>query len=115
MSRRFLGLIGAAAVILAVAVLLKLTPISIGGQAPTAGASAKAGEAPKTPWGEPDLQGIWTEDFQTPLQRSPQYATREFFTDEERAAQDKQRVAAPNGDDRVAPRGSEQDVSGAYN
>ena len=23
----------------------------------------------KTPWGEPDLQGIWTDEFDTPLQR----------------------------------------------
>jgi hypothetical protein len=114
MNKRFLGLIGVAVVILAATMLLKLTPVPIGGQAPTA-ASAKAGEAPKTPWGEPDLQGIWTEDFQTPLQRSPQHANREFFADEERVVQDTQRVAAPRADDRVAPRGSEQDVSAAYN
>src|SRR5579872_5470093 len=35
------------------------------GQAPTAPvkteASAKAAPAPKTAWGEPDLQGIWTD------------------------------------------------------
>ena len=23
-------------------------------------------EAPKTPWGEPDLQGIWKDEFDTP-------------------------------------------------
>ena len=28
----------------------------------------------KTPWGEPDLQGIWTVEPDTPFQRSPKYA-----------------------------------------
>jgi hypothetical protein len=27
----------------------------------------------KTSWGEPDLQGIWTVETDTPLQRSPKY------------------------------------------
>jgi hypothetical protein len=29
---------------------------------------ASAQTALRTPWGEPDLQGIWTEEFDTPLQ-----------------------------------------------
>jgi hypothetical protein len=28
-----------------------------------------AATALKTPWGEPDLQGIWTDEVETPLQR----------------------------------------------
>ena len=32
----------------------------------------------KTPWGEPDLQGIWTDEFDTPLQRPAKYANRSF-------------------------------------
>jgi hypothetical protein len=42
--------------------------------------SAPAG-ALKTPWGEPDLQGIWTDEFDTPLQRPAKYADQEFFTE----------------------------------
>jgi len=34
---------------------------------------AKADEM-VTPWGEPNLQGIWTAEFDTPLQRSAKYA-----------------------------------------
>src|SRR5215813_14909151 len=45
----------------------------------------------KTPWGEPDLQGIWTEEFDTPLQRPPKYANQEFFTAGQRAELDKAR------------------------
>src|SRR5260370_24160798 len=38
----------------------------------------------KTPWGEPDLQGIWTDEFDTPLQRPDKYANQEFFTEAQR-------------------------------
>jgi hypothetical protein len=43
-------------------------------QAPVASATAPAA-ALKTPWGEPDLQGIWTEETDTPLQRPAKYAS----------------------------------------
>jgi hypothetical protein len=46
----------------------------------------------KTPWGEPDLQGIWTSVFDTPLQRSPKYADQQFFTEAQRAELDKERA-----------------------
>ena len=66
------------------------------------------------PWGDPDLQGIWTDPYQTPLQRPTQFANKEFFTDEERAKLDEQRAGIPRRDQRVE-RGSERDVAGAYN
>ena len=117
MRRRFLELIGVAAAVMAVIVLLKLTQVPVAGQAArptaTAGAAATTGPAAKTPWGEPDLQGIWNDEYQTPLQRSPKYAAKEFFTDAERAALDKQRAVIE-----LRPRqekGSERDVAGAYN
>jgi hypothetical protein len=68
----------------------------------------------KTPWGEPDLQGIWTVETDTPFQRSPKYANQEFFTDAQRAELDKERSALRGRDNR-GERGSERDVSGAYN
>ncbi len=108
MRKRFLGLIGVAAVIVAVTVLLKLAPASLMGQA------AKAEPAPRTAWGDPDLQGIWTDDYQTPLERPRQFANKEFFTEAEIAALDKQRAAILRQDHRE-PKGSERDVSGAYN
>src|SRR5260221_6790990 len=46
-----------------------------------------------TPWGEPDLQGIWTDETDTPLQRSPKYAAQEFFTAAQRAELDDARTA----------------------
>src|SRR6185369_6864039 len=47
-------------------------------------AQAPASAAMQTPWGEPDLQGIWTDETDTPLQRPAQYANQEFFTEEQR-------------------------------
>ena len=77
-------------------------------------AQAPAAAALKTPWGEPDLQGIWTDETETPLQRSPKYANQEFFTEAQRAELDKARVAMITRD-RRSERGTERDVSGAYN
>jgi hypothetical protein len=67
-----------------------------------------------TPWGDPDLQGIWTDVYDTPLQRPARFAGREFLTEEEVAALDTQRSAILRRDHRE-PQGSERDVSGAYN
>ena len=41
---------------------------------------------PQTPWGDPDLQGVWTGSTLTPLERPQDLAGREFLTDEEAAA-----------------------------
>jgi hypothetical protein len=77
-------------------------------------APASAQVAPKTPWGEPDLQGIWTDEFDTPLQRPAKYAAQEFFTAAQREELDKQRGAL-YGDDPRQERGTAVDVGGAYN
>jgi hypothetical protein len=82
-------------------------------QAPVASATPPA-QAPKTPWGEPDLQGIWTDETDTPLQRAPKFANQEFFTDAQRAELDRERAALLRRDKRVT-RGTELDVAGAYN
>jgi hypothetical protein len=82
MSRRLLAIIaGVVIVFVMIAALLRLS-------------SGGASNALDTPWGEPDLQGIWTSDSEIPLQRPAKYANREFFTDEERAELDKQRADA---------------------
>ncbi|MBV8904945.1 MAG: hypothetical protein JOZ22_15040, partial [Acidobacteriia bacterium] len=46
---------------------------------------------PKTPWGEPDLQGIWPLNhlISTPFQRPEKYGERRYMTDEEYAAAQK--------------------------
>jgi hypothetical protein len=86
------------------------------GAAISASVAQTSAQAPilKTQWGEPDLQGIWTDETDTPLQRSPKYATQEFFTEAQRAELDKERSALLRRDRRVE-RGTELDVAGAYN
>jgi hypothetical protein len=77
-------------------------------------APAASGTAPKTAWGEPDLQGIWTDESDTPMQRPAKYANQEFFTEAQRAELDRLRSELPSRD-RRAERGTEADVAGAYN
>src|SRR5262249_1726444 len=83
--------------------------------------SAPAGSAPatglalKTPWGEPDLQGIWTDENDTPLQRPAKYAAQEFFTSAQRAELDETRTAVLANADSRRPQGTARDVAGAYN
>ncbi len=55
-------------------------------------APAATEQALETPWGEPDLQGIWTDEFDTPFQRPAKYAEQEFFTEAQRAELDKERT-----------------------
>ena len=104
-----------AVAVLAIAATIGLAKVSTGafGGAPAVGGTA-AGRTPVTDWGEPDLQGIWTLETDTPLQRPPRFATKEFLTDEERTAVDEER-AALLGRDRRVERGTELDVAGAYN
>ncbi|MCY4121498.1 MAG: hypothetical protein OXG72_11325, partial [Acidobacteria bacterium] len=40
---------------------------------------------PRTPDGQPDLQGVWANNNATPLQRPPEWAGKERLTDEELA------------------------------
>jgi hypothetical protein len=114
MKLKVLAAVGALGIVITV---LWWLPVPVIGQAQTTaktGAAARTGPAPKTSWGDPDLQGIWTDDHQTPLQRPAKYANREFLTDAEIAQLDKERGAILRQDDR-GRKGTEGDVAGAYN
>src|SRR5438132_9903004 len=53
----------------------------------SAGAQSRAGKTstPRTPWGHPDLQGVWNYWTFTPLERPNEFANRSELTDEESA------------------------------
>ena len=118
MNQRFLGLVTLTAAIVGLAVVPSLLPRSAGGrlEAQSNGAAVPAaGAAPKTPWGAPDLQGIWTVERLVPLER-PAGVTKEFYSDEEGAELDISRSGKSVFGNHVRQnRGSEADVSGAYN
>ena len=62
----------------------------------------------RTPWGDPDLQGVWTNRTTTPLERPSEFEGRTELSAEERAELDAQAEAAR---DRPPPPGR----TGAYN
>jgi len=59
---------------------------SVGAQRAHTGLSRSTASLPSTPDGRPDLQGYWTNDTYTPLERPAELAGKEFFTPEEAAA-----------------------------
>src|SRR5262245_398894 len=80
----------------AVAIVSLLIPGSLGaGQSPGAKPAApkpttvatKTWSAPKTPWGDPDLQGTWTSDdtWGVPFERPAQFGDRRYLTEDELA------------------------------
>jgi hypothetical protein len=77
------------------------------------GAQSSKFSTPRTPWGEPDLQGTYSNRTITPFERAVNLGTREFFTPDEVAALEK-RAQEQSGDDSRA-KGTRGDVERAYN
>ena len=85
----------------------------------SAASQAEDWTAPRTPWGDPDLQGIWTnETIGTPRQRPARFGDREFLNDEEIAELEQQAMAqyeaAIAADNDAGPR-SQADVDRTQN
>ena len=81
MSQRRLGV---AMRVVARVAAVSLASVPVYGQAQT---------SPRTPWGDPDLQGIWNNNTLTPLERPDSLADTEFLTPEAAAAIERQAVA----------------------
>src|SRR5215831_6078905 len=60
--------------------------------APKAPAAAKTWTGPKTPWGDPDIQGTWTSDdcIGTPMNRPANLGNKAFYTEQELAQREGQ-------------------------
>jgi hypothetical protein len=78
-----------------------------------AGTTAAGQTPPRTPAGQPDLQGIWSNATVTPLERPTDLAGKQTFTAEEAAAYEQQVVGRNNADRRGA--NTDADVATAYN
>jgi hypothetical protein len=75
--------------------------------------SATAVQTSRTPQGQPDLEGVWSIAFLTPLERDPEFRDKQFFTPEEAAAYLKKRSQEVDVDRRSAS--PEVDTAQAYN
>jgi hypothetical protein len=107
--------------------LASLAVVGITGQTPAASPKPNAGKAtaaksagtsrgsaaPRTAWGDPNLQGTWFVLYDTPLERSSANAGKAFLTDAEVAAANQAKGLNPGRN--MRSRNAEQDVSGAYN
>ena len=71
-----------------------------------AAAGSSSWKAPKTAWGDPDLQGMWSYATLTPLERPASVQGREFYTPEEAATRNSESL-----EDRPPAPGD----TGAYN
>ena len=81
--------------------------------APKRPAPSKAWTPTRTPWGDPDLQGVWNDATSTPLQRPSARAGKDVLSDEE-ANEFQQELAFDLTRDR-RDGGPEVDVNRAYN
>ena len=73
----------AASALAAVAVVLALPAL----------AAAQDAAGPRTPWGDPDLQGIWDYRTLTPLERPAELGDKAFLTEEEAATLERETLA----------------------
>jgi hypothetical protein len=80
-----------------------------------AGSSGQTWKAPRTPDGQPDLQGAWTNATLTPFQRPAELGDKQFFTEQEAAAYEKQRMQQTNADLVDGERGPADLARRAYN
>jgi hypothetical protein len=76
-------------------------------------APPKAWTPTRTPWGDPDLQGVWNDATSTPLQRPSTRAGRDVLSDEEANAFERELAFDLTRDRRDG--GPEADVNRAYN
>jgi len=89
--------------------VLILAMAALVAEAQTKPAAAKW-SAPRTPDGQPDLQGVWTNATLTPLERPAAMGAKAFLTEEEAAAIEKRTANNRSTSDKMGPL-----ASGSYN
>jgi hypothetical protein len=98
---------------LSIAVLgVSLALVQPAGQTPPPTSAAADYKPPVTPWGDPDLQGMWDTRTFTPLERPAAFGNREFMTEQEAAERDRLglRRVQSGDEDEVSADLSEQDA-----
>ena len=85
---------------LAIAAVICLASGVLGGQSAT---NPRKYAPPKTGWGDPDLQGKWTNTTTTPFERPSELAGKEVLSDEELVDLDKKTAARVSFDNAPRP------------
>ncbi|HLK48003.1 MAG TPA: hypothetical protein VKT49_07705 [Bryobacteraceae bacterium] len=75
--------------------------------------ASKTWAVPRTPDGQPDLQGTWSNTTLTPLERPAELAGKAYLTEQEAAEWEKRTFANLTGDRRDG--GADADVARSYN
>src|SRR5688572_11992413 len=78
--------------VLTMALVAVVSAIALGAQ------SGGTYTPPRTPWGEPDLQGIWSGDTLTPVERPAKFANRAVLTEQEAEAIEEDIASRPGRD-----------------
>lgn len=97
--------------LVAAVVMSEVASMPMAGQAP--GQDQTDYTSPRTPWGDPDLQGMWDTRTYTPFERPVEFGTREFMSAEEAAERERlglRRVVSDDDDDAVVEELVQQDV-----
>ena len=110
MIRRLLASAAAVALLMPIAAAAQSRP---DGSARGSASAAKAWTPPRTPDGQPDLQGVWTNSTLTPLERPAEFAGKPFLTEAEVAVYEQQLAIQNNRDRRDGS--ADVDVGRAYN
>ena len=87
--------------------------VAVGLVAPASGQAPRKYNVPKTPWGDPDLQGVWNDATSTPLQRPANAGEKPVLSDEEAEEFQKSLAFDLTRDRRDG--GNAADVNRAYN
>jgi hypothetical protein len=77
-------------------VVISIAAAAAGAQTPST--TGKPYSAPRTPWGDPDLQGLWPGNVSAPLQRPESFGERATLTDAEFAQREAQARAQAEAD-----------------
>jgi hypothetical protein len=113
MSGRILTWLGTLAAV--VIVLVSLATLPAAGQTPTPTAKAtRTWASLRTPWGDPDLQGLWTNATITPFERPSELGGKQVLTEEEAVDFEKQTLVTRDADRRDGA-GTDADLGRAYN
>jgi hypothetical protein len=74
-----------------------MSPAAAAAQPAAAAGPGSGWVVPRTPDGQPDLQGVWDYRTATPLERPAQFADKEFLSDQEIAEYERRAAARDDG------------------